>query len=86
MPVELISLPLASTVPEPRPLLLMNVKELPGSRTRVPTPRASVLEKVDHILVLEDGALVAQGSHQQLLHTSDFYRETFELQESGGER
>jgi ATP-binding cassette subfamily B protein len=49
--------------------------------TLIVSHRASVLEKVDHILVLEDGEIVAQGSHRQLLQSSDFYRETFELQQ-----
>ena len=69
-----------------RYLLDQIFNKLRSECTLIVSHRASVLEKVDHILVLEDGALVAQGSHQQLLHTSDFYRETFELQESGGER
>lgn len=52
--------------------------------TLIVSHRASVLEKVDHILVLEDGEIIAQGSHKQLLQSSDFYRETWELQQHNG--
>jgi ATP-binding cassette subfamily B multidrug efflux pump len=53
--------------------------------TLIVSHRASVLEKVDHILVLEDGEIVAQGSHRQLLQTSAFYRETWALQQHSGD-
>jgi ATP-binding cassette, subfamily B, multidrug efflux pump len=43
--------------------------------------RTSVLQKTDKILVLENGKMVAQGTHNELLKTSEFYRKTFELQE-----
>ena len=68
-----------------RYLLDQIFNKLRSECTLIVSHRASVLEKVDHILVLEDGAIVAQGSHQALLKTSDFYRETWELQQHGGE-
>jgi ATP-binding cassette subfamily B multidrug efflux pump len=43
--------------------------------------RVSVLQRTNHILVLENGELVSQGSHNELLKKSDFYRKTWELQE-----
>ena len=43
--------------------------------------RVSVLQRTKHILVMENGALVARGNHDELLRTSDFYRKTWELQE-----
>ncbi|WP_235015207.1 ABC transporter ATP-binding protein [Oceanicoccus sp. KOV_DT_Chl] len=54
--------------------------------TVIVSHRASVLEKVDHILVLEAGEIVAQGSHQQLLTTSDYYRETWDLQQDASQK
>lgn len=45
--------------------------------------RMSVLEKTDYTLVIDEGELVAQGSHKELLKKSDFYRETWEVQEGG---
>jgi len=64
-----------------RYLLDQIFNKLRSECTVIVSHRASVLEKVDHILVLEDGEIVAQGSHRQLLESSDFYRETFELQQ-----
>jgi ATP-binding cassette subfamily B protein len=46
--------------------------------------RASVLEQVDQILVLEHGRIVARGTHAQLLASSDIYRRTWELQRHDG--
>jgi len=68
-----------------RYLLDQIFNKLRSDCTLIVSHRASVLEKVDHILVLQDGEIVAQGSHRQLLQSSDFYRETFELQQEGGE-
>jgi ATP-binding cassette subfamily B protein len=42
--------------------------------------RISVLEKTDHIIVLEDGRIAAQGSPKELEQQSDFYREIAKLQ------
>ncbi|HLW08208.1 MAG TPA: ABC transporter ATP-binding protein [Marinilabiliaceae bacterium] len=43
--------------------------------------RMSVLERTDFNIVLEDGKLVGKGTHEELLNSSDFYRETWEVQE-----
>ena len=45
---------------------------------------ASVQES-DLILVMENGAIAAMGTHDELLNTSDIYREVFESQTKGGE-
>lgn len=42
--------------------------------------RISVLEKTDHIIVLEDGHIAAQGSPKEMEKQSDFYREIAKLQ------
>ncbi|MEW1804861.1 ABC transporter ATP-binding protein [Pseudarthrobacter sp. NPDC080039] len=42
--------------------------------------RISAVEDADLILVLDDGRLVAQGTHQELLETSETYREIAESQ------
>ncbi len=47
------------------------------------THRLSVLEKADNILVLDQGRVAAQGTHEQLLQSSDFYRKALELQKLG---
>jgi ATP-binding cassette subfamily B protein len=67
-----------------RYLLEQIFNHLRSQCTLIVSHRASVLKKVDHILVLENGEIVAQGSHQQLLQSSPLYRETFELQQDEG--
>ena len=52
--------------------------------TLIVSHRATVLEKVDTILVLDDGRIVARGSHNELLQSSTLYRQTWELQQSDG--
>lgn len=43
--------------------------------------RMSVLERTDFNIVLEDGKMVAKGTHEELINSSDFYRETWKVQE-----
>lgn len=43
--------------------------------------RVSVLQRTDKILVLENGEMVAFGTHNELIKKSEFYRKTWELQE-----
>ena len=42
--------------------------------------RVSVLERVDQVLVLDHGEIIARGTHQELLRDSEYYRQTAELQ------
>lgn len=42
--------------------------------------RLSTILSADKILVLDKGHIVAQGSHEELLHSSDLYRELYETQ------
>ena len=43
--------------------------------------RISALENMDEILVMEQGKTIARGTHSQLLASSSYYRETWELQQ-----
>ncbi|EAR08589.1 ABC transporter ATP-binding protein [Reinekea blandensis] len=43
--------------------------------------RISALESLDKILVLHEGEVIARGTHEELLANSDYYRETWELQQ-----
>ena len=45
--------------------------------------RFSTVRMADRILVLEDGRIVEQGSHQQLVSLAGKYSELFELQAAG---
>jgi ATP-binding cassette subfamily B protein len=45
--------------------------------------RISVLEKTDFTLVLDNGRIVASGTHEELLKQSEFYQATLLLQQAG---
>ncbi len=56
-----------------------------GQQTRfIVAQRISAAEGADKILVLDDGELVAQGSHDELLQSSAVYREIYESQMESG--
>lgn len=42
--------------------------------------RTSSIQNADLILVLDDGKIAGQGTHEQLLHSCDIYREIYETQ------
>jgi ATP-binding cassette subfamily B protein len=52
-----------------------------GQSLLVVSHRVSALEYMDNILVLEQGEIIARGTHAQLLETCNYYRETWELQQ-----
>ena len=59
-----------------------------GKTTILIAHRISTIEKMDKILFIEDGALVAVGKHEELYETCDAYRKMVDLQrleEEGGE-
>jgi ABC-type multidrug transport system fused ATPase/permease subunit len=45
--------------------------------------RFSTVRMADRILVLADGEIIEQGTHQQLVAASGRYAELFELQAAG---
>ncbi|UKA77285.1 ABC transporter ATP-binding protein [Arthrobacter sp. FW306-07-I] len=55
-------------------------QQLAAATTILVAERISAVEDADLILVLDDGGLVAQGTHQELLETSATYREIAESQ------
>jgi ATP-binding cassette subfamily B multidrug efflux pump len=52
-----------------------------GQSLLVVSHRVSALEYMDKILVLEQGEIIARGTHAQLLESSSYYRQTWELQQ-----
>ena len=51
-----------------------------GRTTLVVSNRLSTLRRADRILILENGEVTAIGHHEELMHTSPYYRRLSELQ------
>ena len=60
-------------------------EEIPGITKLIIAQRVASVQDADLILVLDGGQLVAQGTHETLLQTSQIYREVYESQVKGGE-
>ncbi|TVV28297.1 ABC transporter ATP-binding protein [Weissella cibaria] len=56
--------------------------ELQDATTFIIAEKISSVINADRILVLEDGALVAEGAHQQLVETSPIYQEIYKTQKA----
>jgi ATP-binding cassette subfamily B protein len=51
-----------------------------GKTTFIVAHRLSTVAAADRILLLDDGRLVQQGTHEELMRQSSLYRELYELQ------
>ncbi len=58
-------------------------RELQDTTKLIIAQRVTSLRDADLIVVLDEGRLLAQGTHQQLMDTCDVYRETYESQQEG---
>ena len=63
-----------------------------GFRTYIPettkiiiAQRVASVQDADLILVMDGGAIAASGTHEELLKTSEIYREVYESQTNGGD-
>ena len=57
--------------------------EIPETTKIIIAQRISSVQECDLILVMDGGRIVAQGKHDELLKTSDIYREVYESQTKG---
>ena len=56
---------------------------LPGSTKLIIAQRISSVMDADLIVVLDDGRVVGQGTHEQLMDSCEIYREVYESQQEG---
>jgi len=54
--------------------------------TFIITQRLSSIKKADYIVVLDDGAVAEEGTHDHLMTIDGIYRRLYETQVSGAER
>ncbi|MGN0651065.1 MAG: ABC transporter ATP-binding protein [Oscillospiraceae bacterium] len=59
-------------------------EEIPDTTKLIIAQRVSSIQDADKIIVLDDGAISAVGTHDELLKTSNIYREVYESQVKGG--
>ena len=60
-------------------------EEIPGTTKLIIAQRVASVQEADIIVILDNGAVVAAGNHEELLQTSQIYREVFESQKKGGD-
>lgn len=58
-------------------------QDLPGTTKLIIAQRVTSVMDADLILVMNDGAVVAQGTHEELMKTCEIYREVYESQQEG---
>lgn len=57
---------------------------IPGTTKLIITQRISSVEDADLIIVLDDGKISAMGTNDELLQTSEIYKDIYETQKKGG--
>lgn len=60
-------------------------KELPDTTKLIIAQRVSSIQNADKILVLDEGRVAALGTHEELLRTSEIYRDVYESQMKGAD-
>ena len=60
-------------------------EELPNITKLIIAQRVASVQDADIILVMDNGRVVAQGTHEELLATNAIYREVYTSQTKGGE-
>ena len=58
---------------------------IPDTTKIIIAQRIASVQDADLILVLDNGKIAAQGTHDELLKTSEIYREVYEQQTNGGD-
>jgi ATP-binding cassette subfamily B protein len=85
--ILLLDDPAAAIDPETEQEILTAMERaMEGRTTFVVAHRLSTLRRADLVLVFDQGRLVQQGTHAQLLREAGHYRKAAELQALGMER
>ena len=58
-------------------------QDLPGTTKLIIAQRVTSVMDADLILVMDNGAVAAQGTHEELMKTCEIYREVYESQQEG---
>ncbi len=58
---------------------------IPDTTKIIIAQRIASVQDADMILVMDNGRIAAQGTHEELLRSSDIYREVYEQQTNGGD-
>ena len=59
--------------------------ELKDSTSIIIAQRVSSVQDADIILIMDNGQIVAQGNHDELLKSSSIYQEVYYSQQKGGD-
>ena len=60
-------------------------EKIPGTTKLIIAQRVASVQDADMIIVLDNGQVVAQGNHDELLKTCSIYQEVFYSQQKGGD-
>jgi len=61
-------------------------EEIPNTTKLIIAQRISSIEDADKIVILEGGKVIALGNHQELLKSSDIYKEIYESQNKSSKK
>ena len=61
-------------------------EEIPNTTKLIIAQRVASVEDADMIVLLDDGMVVATGTHDELLKTSSIYQEVYHTQQKGGDQ